>query len=113
MGQFGVVNVDLDDLEAASKVSASVLGQRSDRLHGPHHGAHKSTSTNTDDCTMRANSVPVAATIHGRSAWQAAQRGIPDATVGTRFRFPQVGHSITGGVFITSLAFRRSPTVPR
>ncbi len=61
--------------------------------HGPHQGAHRSTTTGTDvrSATSAKVSSP-ASTIQGRGLWQLPQRGIPAAAAGTRFLGPQFGH---------------------
>lgn len=63
--------------------------------HGPHHGAHKSTTTGIpEDSTTGPKSDSPASAIHGRSCLQHAHRGRPSAVAGTRLRFPQPGHSM-------------------
>ena len=61
--------------------------------HGPHHGAHRSTSTGVVARSTTASKVEsVASVSHGRGALHAAQAGLPDAEAGTRFFVPQDGH---------------------
>jgi hypothetical protein len=74
--------------------------------HGPHQGAHKSTSTGTD--AFSASSAKLsspASTIHGSGLWQLSHRGVPGAAAGTRFRRPQFGH-VTSSSAINKLALR-------
>src|SRR5580700_6138852 len=61
--------------------------------HGPHQGAHRSTTTGTDarSATSAKVSSP-ASTIQGSGLWQLPQRGTPEAAAGTRFLRPQFGH---------------------
>jgi hypothetical protein len=57
---------------------------------GPHHGAHKSTTTGTDDADSAAKEAESASTSHGSIALQRAQRGAPRSIGPTRFRAPQL-----------------------
>ena len=61
--------------------------------HGPHQGAHRSTTTGTDarSATSAKVSSP-ASTIQGSGLWQWPQCGTPEAVAGTRFLRPQFGH---------------------
>ncbi len=64
--------------------------------HGPHHGAHTSTSTGiVAASTTAAKSASEVSTTHGRGFPQRPQRGAPPATAGTRFFVPQWGHTTT------------------
>jgi len=60
--------------------------------HGPHHGAHRSTTTGTDAVASASKSPASASTSHGSIVLQRAQRGAPRATSPTRLRAPQLGH---------------------
>ena len=59
--------------------------------HGPHHGAHRSTTTGMDAASATsANVSSPASAIQGSGWWQLPQRGIPAAAAGTRLRRPQL-----------------------
>src|SRR3954462_14675061 len=58
-------------------------------LHGPHHGAQKSTRTGIVAWIAASNVSPSASVIHGSGLWQLPHRGTPSAATGTRLRFPQ------------------------
>ena len=98
-----VVHVDLDELDPAPQSRASVSSAGLTMRQGPHHGAHKSTSTGTDDVsTISAKVSSPPSVIHGSGAPQWPQRGVPlVATDGTRFLRPHVGHA----TMLTDLAF--------
>src|SRR3984885_6135088 len=60
---------------------------------GPHHGAHRSTTTGTDAASaISAKVSSPASAIHGSGLWQLPHCGCPDAAAGTRFLRPQFGH---------------------
>ena len=60
--------------------------------HGPHHGAHRSTSTGSAaHSTTVAKLASSASAIHGSGEWHWPQRGTPLAAAGTRFFRPQTG----------------------
>ena len=64
--------------------------------HGPHQGAHMSTTTGSDAASaISANVSSSASAIQGSGWWQLPQRGIPSAAAGTRFRRPQFGQVTT------------------
>src|SRR5262245_34545086 len=64
--------------------------------HGPHQGAHRSTSTGTAACSATSAKVSSpASAIHGSGLWQMPQRGVPEAAAGTRLVRPQFGHLIS------------------
>jgi hypothetical protein len=59
---------------------------------GPHHGAHRSSSTGRlAAVTTWSKSSSPAAVSQGRAVWQAAQRATPVAAAGRRLRLPQLG----------------------
>ena len=59
--------------------------------HGPHHGAHRSTTTGRDAASATsANVSSPASAIQGSGWWQFPQRGMPAAAAGTRLRRPQL-----------------------
>ena len=64
--------------------------------HGPHHGAHRSTTTKALVSIAAAKSVSPASTSQGRLVLHLAQRGWPPAATGRRFFVPQDGHATTG-----------------
>src|SRR6266540_2917829 len=71
--------------------------------HGPHHGAHRSTST--AGAAFSATSVKSrspASTIHGSGPWQLPHRGRPSAAAGTRFCFPHRGQVTVTVLFMPS-----------
>jgi hypothetical protein len=58
--------------------------------HGPHQGAHRSTTTGRDAAPATSgNVVSPASAVQGSGWWQLPQRGMPDAAAGTRLRCPQ------------------------
>src|SRR5271170_6255985 len=76
--------------------------------HGPHQGAHRSTTTGTD--ARSATSAKVfspASTTQGSALWQLPQLGIPEAAAGTRFLRPQFGHRIISSEILTPASTRR------
>ncbi|KZO58414.1 hypothetical protein M3E00_05255 [Dietzia cinnamea] len=64
------------------------------RRHGPHHGAHTSTSTGMlDSSTTAWKSASFASTTQGSGVLHFPQRGVPSATTGMRFLAPQFPHT--------------------
>src|SRR5215217_5694698 len=60
---------------------------------GPHHGAHRSTSTGRLAAVTTCSKSPSPAEVsQGRAVWQAAHRATPLAAAGRRLRLPQLGH---------------------
>src|SRR5688572_885622 len=80
------------NLPASSPASFSRAGLT--MRHGPHHGAHTSTSTGRlDSSTTLWNSSSFASTTQRSGVLHFPQRGMPLATAGTRFLAPQLPHS--------------------
>src|SRR5580704_2235124 len=79
-----------------AKSAASSASTGLTMRHGPHQGAHRSTTTGTDACSaISAKVSSPASTIHGSGRWQLPQCGVPLAVAGTRFLRPQFGHVMT------------------
>jgi hypothetical protein len=94
LGELSTLTLTSLILPASSVASCSSAGLT--MRHGPHQGAHRSTSTGTDGASAIAAKVSSpASTIHGSGLWQLPQCGVPFATAGTRFRRPQCGHLTT------------------
>jgi hypothetical protein len=61
--------------------------------HGPHHSAHRSTSTGTEAAsTTVSNSSSPLSVIQGSGVAHFPHLGTPDAPSGTRFFVPQLVH---------------------
>src|SRR5919108_769360 len=78
--------------------------------HGPHHGAHRSTTTGTEALASASNEVVSAATSHGSITLHFAHRGTPRGTAPTRLRAAHDGHRSSG---MATAYDRRAPWFPR
>jgi len=79
---------------ARSRASCSSAGLTI--RHGPHHGAHRSTSTGTFERSATSSKVTSSASaIQGSGSWHCAHVGVPLALAGTRFFRPQLGQGTT------------------
>lgn len=81
--------------------------------HGPHHGAHRSTTTGiVAFSTTSWNSLSAASTIQGNHAPQLPHLGTPLADAGTRFLFPHVSHRTMSEATCPILAHTGTPPSP-
>ena len=69
---------------------------------GPHHGAHKSTSTGSEEVISSSKLSVSASTIHGSGAWQTLHRGTPRGRGRTRFFLAQLGHVMVVALVVIS-----------
>ena len=89
-------------LPAKSPAACSISGPT--MRHGPHHGAHRSTSTSEVASTKSAKSDSTASTTQGNGRWQEPHWGVPLPRFGTRFRVAHAGHFTIVPVIVSSSA---------
>src|SRR4051794_17146363 len=89
-----------------SAASCSRMGET--KRHGPHHGAHRSTTTETEAFDSTGKVASVASTTQGRAVPQLPQNGVPRSLGRILFDFEQLGQviSVTGalGFWVVSIA---------
>src|SRR4051794_21730093 len=93
-----------------SAASCSRIGET--KRHGPHHGAHRSTTTETAARDSTGKVASVASTTHGSAAPQLPQNGVPRSLGRILFDFEQFGQviNVTGalGFCVASIAGKLS-----